>query len=205
MKWVGCLLALSLLSCSVGEGKGDVTSDRLLAEGCFDGPYNLGPNFFASSPYRQTQTIRLQRSDDLVDNSDGLQILVTDTARIRNQLGQPFKVGLPPAVRPPGVPIQPDPDPPIVQISLYLHETCHGQNITLHAVQGTITFRHLFSGDLTENDADDRLSEAFFEVEVADPREQPADGGEVPAEKRSKLNGWFRFFFERGQPAQPFP
>lgn len=192
-----------LIACSVGEGEGEVESERLLAQGCFDGRYQLQPNFFASSPYRETQMIRLQRSDDIVDNSDGVQILVSDTHRIRSHLGQPLKVGLPPAVRPPGVPIQPDADPPIVQLSLYLHETCHGQNITLHAVQGTITFRHLFSGDLSEANADDRLSEAFFEVEVADPRNQPADGGEV--EKRSKLSGWFRFFFERGQPAQPFP
>jgi len=198
-------LALALASCSVGEGQGEVTSDRLLAAGCLDGPYRLKPTFFATSPYRKTQTIRLQRTDELIDNADGVQILVNDTDLVRSKLGQPLKVGLPPGVQPPGVPIPEDPDPPAVQLSLYLHETCHGQNITLHAVQGTITFQNLFSGDLTEDAADDRLSEATFEVEVADPREQPPQGGEVPPEKRSRLKGWFRFFFERGQPAQPFP
>lgn len=198
-------LALALVSCSVGEGKGEATSDRLRAVGCLDGPYQLKPNFFATSPYRKTQTIRLQRTDDLVDNADGVQLLVSDTGLVRSKLGQPLKVGLPPGVQPPGVPIVGDPDPPAVQLTLYLHETCHGQNVALHAVRGTITFRHLFSGDLSEDDADDRLSEAVFDVEVADPRDQPPEGGEVPPEKRSKLKGWFRFFFERGQPAQPFP
>ncbi|MCS6899715.1 MAG: hypothetical protein RMJ98_08595 [Myxococcales bacterium] len=205
MKAVGPLMMLVLVSCSVGEGQGEVTSDRLLAKGCFDGPYRLKPTFFATSPYRQTQTIRLQRTDELIDNVDGVQILVSDTAQVRGKLGQPLKVGLPPGVQPPGVPIPQNPDPPFIQLSLYLHETCHGQNITLHALQGTITFQHIFSGDRIEEDADDRLSEASFEVEVADPRDQPPQGGEVPSEKRSKLKGWFRFFFERGQPAQPFP
>jgi len=198
--------ASSLLSCSVGEGAGEVHSDRLQAPSCLDGPYDLKPNFFASDPYRSSQTIRLQRTDDLIDNSDGVQILVSDTARVRGQLGKPLKVGLPPEVTPPGVPITPDPDPPLVQLTIYLHQSCHGQNIALHAVSGTITFKHLFSGDRNEDDADDRLTEAeFSDLEVADPRDQPPAGGPVPAERRSKLRGWFRFFFERGQPAQPFP
>ncbi|MCU0658649.1 MAG: hypothetical protein MUF64_26350 [Polyangiaceae bacterium] len=201
----GVLVALALVCCSVGEGQGEASSDRLFARGCLDGPYQLKPTFFASSPYRNTQTLRLQRTDEIVDNADGVQILVNDTARVRNSLGGPLRVGLPPAVRPPGVDIVPDPDPPVVQLSLYLHETCHGQNITLHALRGTITFRRLFSGDPTEDNADERLSEAEFDVEVGDPRDQPPQGGEVPPERRSRLRGWFRFFFERGQPAQPFP
>lgn len=196
---------LTLVSCSVGEGEGEVTSDRLQAPGCIDGPYSLKPNFFAADPYRQTQKLRLQRSDELIDNADGVQILVNDTAKVRSKLLQPLKVGLPAAVRPPGVPIVPDPDPALVQLAIYLHETCHGQNVVLHAVSGTITFEHLFSGDRNEEDADDRLTQASFEVDVADPREQPPEGGEVPPEKRSRLKGRFRFYFERGQPAQPFP
>lgn len=198
--WVGA--ALLLAGCSVGEGQGQVQSERLRAEGCLDGPYSLNPNFFSSNPFRNTQTLRLQRTDDIIDNSDGVQILVSDTELVRGKLGQPMKVGLPPEVTPPGVPVVEDPDPPRVQVTIYLHETCHGQNIALPAVQGQITFKHLFSGKSTEDSADDRLSEANFDVEVEDPRFEAEPGGQP---RRSRLTGWFRFYFERGQPAQPFP
>lgn len=198
--------AWSLSSCSVGKGDGEVRSELLRARNCYEGPYNLKPTFFGTNPYRDTQTIRLQRTDEMIDNADGVQLLIRDTDKVRERLGQPVRVGMPPGVQPPGVPIVPDPDPPLVQLTLYLHETCHGQNVALYSVSGTITFTHLFSGDRNEGDADDRLTEATFEnIEVADPRDQPPQGGDIPAESRSKLSGWFRFYFERGQPAQPFP
>lgn len=205
---LGVIASLALLagSCSVGQGEGEVSSPRLLAPGCFDGPFSLGPSLFAANPYREQQIIRLQRGDDIIDNSDGLQVLVLDAEKVRGQLGQELDVGLPPGVTPPGVVITPDPTPPQVQVTLYLHESCHGQNVALHAVEGKIRFVKLFSGDRNEEDADDRLTEAYLtNVLVGDPREQPPEGGPIPAEKLSRLDGWFRFYFERGQPAQPFP
>lgn len=203
--WVAAGLALSASSCAVGEGSGEAHSDLLKVPGCYEGAYDLGPTFFFDNPYRSTQTIRLQRRDDLVENSDGLQVMVRDTDRVRAHLGESFKVGLPPEVTPPGVPIVPDPDPPVVNLTLYLHDTCHGQNVALYATTGTITFAHLFSGDTNERDADDKLSEATFDVMMGDPRDQPPEGGPIPPEKMSHLTGNFSFYFERGQPAQPFP
>ena len=198
--------ALVMSSCSEGEGSGEVTTERLLARNCFDGAYSLKPTFFGSNPYRNTQTIRIQRTDEQIDNADGLQILVSDTDRVRASLGHAMRVGLPPAVVPPGVPIQGDPDPPVVQMTLYLHETCHGENIALYGMAGSITFTHLFSGDRNESDADDRLTEATFDdIQIADPRDQPPEGGPVPDDRITHLKGKFRFYFERGQPAQPFP
>lgn len=202
---VALLAAATAGGCTVGDGEGAVHSDDLRAGECFRGAFDLEPTFFGSIPYRESQLIRLQHRDDIVENSDGLQVLVLNTDRIRAALGKAQRVGLPPEVTPPGVPIRPDPDPPIVQVTLYLHETCHGRNVALSAVSGTITFAHLFSGDPTEGDAAEKLTEATLDVMVADPRDQPPEGGPVPLDKQSRVTGNFRFYFQRGQPAQPFP
>ena len=198
-------LAAGLSSCTVGDGSGSVSSKQLRVDGCFAGQYELGPTFFAAIPYRSQQFIRLQRRNDIIENSDGVEILVEDTAAVRTKLGTPLRVGLPAQVTPPGVPITPDKMPPLVQLTLYLHETCHGPNVSLYAVSGTITFKHLFDGDPTETDADQKLTEGSFDVMVADPRDMPPGGGPIPLANQSPLTGSFRFFFERGQPAQPFP
>ncbi len=202
----GAVALAAVASCTVGEGEGRVYSDDLRAGSCFRGPYELDPTFFASNPYQNTQLIRVQRKDDLIENSDGVQITVEDTAAVRSRLGQPLRVGLSPEVRPPGVPMVADPDPPFVYLVLYLHETCHGSNVALYAVDGTITFRHLFSGDVTETSGDEKRIDFDFDVTVADPRDQPKGGGPIPDEKKSRLVGsGVKFFFQRGQPAQPFP
>jgi hypothetical protein len=96
-------------------------------------------------------------------------------------------------------------DPPKVHLSLYLHDSCHEQIGALYSMSGTITFKSLFSGDPNEDNAEDRLTDAKFSgITFADPR-QMSSTGEVAPEKTSLVDGWFRFYFERGQPAQPFP
>jgi hypothetical protein len=201
----GLLAAWSGFGCTTGEGEGEVTSDKLYVEECWDDAFNLDPTFFAANPFRDTLQIRIQRGDDIQEVSDGVAILVNDVAAIRGGLlGQPLEVGLPPGVSPPGVPVEVDPDPARVSLALYLHHSCHLENGTVHAVAGSIDFSALFSGDPNEENADDRLTEASFSVTVADPRHELADGT-YPAGKLSTVDGWFRFFFQRGQPAQPFP
>jgi len=92
---------------------------------------------------------------------------------------------------------------PLVTISLYLHQTCHEQNSATYSVGGDITFSSIFSGDPNEEDTDARLTDATFAVQFADPRELIA--AEDPAAVTSSVvTGNFRFFFQRGQPAQPF-
>ncbi len=205
LAWVlAALFAFSALGCTTGEGDGEVTSDKLYVEDCWDGPFDLKPTFFGANPYRNTLTIRVQRGDNIEEVSDGLIVVVNDVSGIRDsRLGQALKVGMPPGVTPPGVPVVFEPEPPIVSLSLYLHDTCHKQNGTLYSMDGTITFDSLFSGDLNEGNADDRLTDAKFEASFADPRHMQADGT-VDPERMSTVSGWFRFFFERGQPAQPF-
>ncbi|MFO0568783.1 MAG: hypothetical protein U0263_24185 [Polyangiaceae bacterium] len=200
---LACMLGLA--ACSTAEGEGWVKSDKLLVEDCWNGPFDLGPTFFGANPYQDTQTIRIQRGDNLEEVSDGLIAVVKEVQQIRNDaLGQELRVGMPPGVSPPGVPVKLDTQPAPVNLSLYLHDTCHRQNGTLYSVDGTIRFASLFSGDPNEDNADDRLTEASFSATFADPRDVLASG-EVDPDKTSLVTGWFRFYFQRGQPAQPFP
>lgn len=203
--WLAAFATCASSGCALGEGSGEVVSDRLRVDSCWDGPYDMQPDFFAGAPYRDSFQIRIQRGADLQEMSDGLSILVDDVHYVRGVLGVPLQVGLSPGVSPPGVPVQPDPNPPPVHMALYLHNTCREQLSTLYAVRGVITFERLFNGDPNETNADERLTSAVFDVMVVDPRKQPPGGGPIDQEQLSRVTGWFQFYFERGQPGQPFP
>ncbi|MFT3766769.1 MAG: hypothetical protein QM820_14830 [Minicystis sp.] len=98
-------------------------------------------------------------------------------------------------------------NPPIVHVSFYLQRSCHNQNIILYGVDGTMTFNALFDGDPNETSAAEKLTDAEFDIEVGDLRDTPFGeyAGNVPPGLRSRIYGRFRFYFERGQPGQPFP
>src|SRR5690606_30464893 len=101
----------------------------------------------------------------------GLIVLVNNVDGIRSgQLGRPIEVGLPSGVQPVGTPKR-ELESPLVSLSLYLHQTCHEQNGALYAVEGSITFDELFSGDPNETNGDDRLTEANFDATFVDPRD----------------------------------
>src|SRR5262249_16733452 len=105
---------------------------------------------------------------------------------------------------PPGFPIVADPDPALVHLTLYLHRSCHAQNSALYSVAGTMTFRALFNGDPNETNAAEKLTEAeFTDIVVGDPRDRVAGGETI--QTLSHIRGNFKFYFQRGQPAQPFP
>lgn len=123
-----------------------------------------------------------------------------------------FPVALPLGVVPPGSPTVPPQDltddPPIVHLSIYLQRSCHNANVALHAVSGKVCFAALFSGDRNETNADQKLTDVqAFSVQVGDIRDVPVgkSAREIPCERQSTLRGSFRFYFERGQPGQPFP
>jgi len=202
-----CIVALAPLACTVGEGEGEVKSDHLYVSGCWNGPFDLKPDFFGANPDQgESLMIRVQRGDNIEDVSDGLDVLVNDLQEVRKQLNTPIAVGMPPGVHPPGVPVTFNPTPPKVSLALYLHHTCHQQVGTIYSVSGTITFKSLFSGDLNESSSEDRLTDATFtDVSFADPRElvNAADTTSAAA-LTSLVSGNFRFFFQRGQPSQPF-
>ncbi len=202
--WRALPVALVALGCTVGEGEGWVESDHLFIEECWSGPFDLGPDFFGANSFRgDALLLRVQRGDNIEELSDGLTVVINDLPKQRTRIGQAIDVGMPPGVSPPGVPVVYDEDPPPVSLALYLHDSCHVQNGTVYSVAGSITFSSLFSGDPNEEDSDQRLTEATFDATFADPRllvgEHADDEG-----VQSRVTGQFRFFFQRGQPAQPF-
>jgi hypothetical protein len=69
----------------------------------------------------------------------------------------------------------------------------------------TIVFDNLFDGNPDESNAKQRLTEATFELFLADPREICPGGLGPPPRCRGHLTGHFKFYFQRGRPAQPFP
>jgi hypothetical protein len=69
----------------------------------------------------------------------------------------------------------------------------------------TITFQSLFDGNEDESSAAERLSQATFDLYLADPRDACPGGVGPPPPCRGHLTGQFQFYFERGRPGQPFP
>jgi hypothetical protein len=69
----------------------------------------------------------------------------------------------------------------------------------------TIVFNSLFDGNAAETNAQQRLTDATFDFYFADPREICPGGLGPPPPCRGHLTGYFKFYFERGVPAQPFP
>lgn len=217
LAWAAGLCAvLAAPGCSVGTGEGFVTSDRLFVDGCWLGTFDLQPNFFAANPYDNTLTIRVQRGERDIRESDGITLLVNDVAGIRGGglLGTELPLGLPVGVSPIGFGLPDVPDPPAASMNLYLHNSCRGQNAELFAVDGNVVFEKLFSGDPNEDNADDRITRGSFVAFVVDPRDAlprsstAADAGPAytyPADRTSRVEGDFNFVFHRGTPAQPFP
>ena len=204
--WAGLaagLILLAPLGCTVGEGEGHVSSDQLWVAGCWNGAFDLKPDFFGANPDEgESLTIRVQRGDNIEEMSDGLIVLINDLPEVRKQLGVELDVGMPRGVTPPGVPIVYDPNPPKISLSLYLHNSCHLQNGTIYSTSGKITFNSLFSGNPNESSSEARLTDATFVADFADPREVVE--AEDAAAVTSRVTGNFHFFFQRGQPAQPF-
>lgn len=71
--------------------------------------------------------------------------------------------------------------------------------------QSTITFTHLFDDNPDESNASERLSEGTFDFYIADPRNIAPGGLGPPPPCEGHLTGSFKFYFQRGRPAQPFP
>lgn len=198
------LLLATATGCTVGEGEGWVRSERLYIEDCWNGPFDLGPDFFGANPFRaEALLVRIQRGDNIEEFSDGLLVTVNDLPTQRARVGTALEVGLPPGVSPPGVPIVYDPDPPPVSLALYVHDSCHLHNGVVYSIDGSITFSSLYSGDANEEESSERLTEARFDATFADPRLLVGDDA-ADLQVQSRVTGYFRFFFQRGQPAQPF-
>lgn len=202
--------ALFAASCSLGDGTGSVTCDNLVAPDCWKGAYDLQPDFFAASPYRDSIYVRIQKGSDLQGVSDGLLILVDDVKDVESHLGEALPVTLPAGVAPPGIVpgslCGSNCSESGVHLTFYLLHSCFNENTVFYGISGTITFTHIFNGNPNESDASKKLTEGDFDVMVGDPQSivrSGPDAGTIP--DQSELKGHFQFFFQRGQPAQPFP
>ncbi len=136
---VGIALALAALAatgagCTGPDGSASIRGG-LDSPPCWQGPFDLAPDFFGTAPYRESAIFRLQRGSDNQTFSDGISLVVEDVGRIERSLGTPLLVSLPPEVTAAGVPIKPEKDPGIVHLSLYLQQSCKTQTTTLHAVR----------------------------------------------------------------------
>src|SRR6478736_3025287 len=117
-KLAACLLALAPLACTVGEGEGRVSSDHIWVAGCWNGAFDLNPDFFGVNPDPgESLTIRVQRGDNIEDVSDGLIVLVNNLPEVRTRLGEDLPVGMPRGVSPSGVPIVQQEDPPMISLT----------------------------------------------------------------------------------------
>jgi hypothetical protein len=207
------LAVLAGLGCSVGQGTGSVTSEKLFVDGCWDGAFDLRPNFFGANPFEDTLTIRVQRGEREIQVSDGFTILIYDVPAIRRSgLEVQLPLGLPVGVSPLGFPLPAVPNPPAAALSLYLNSSCAGHNAVLTSVDGWVQFTQLFSGDLNEESSEDRITDGQFHATVVDSHLAiPAVDDEgnptytYPEGVTSELDGSFNFVFHRGTPAQPFP
>jgi hypothetical protein len=68
----------------------------------------------------------------------------------------------------------------------------------------SITFQHLFDDNPYESNAAQRFTQATFDVYLGDPRTGCPGGLGPPPPCRGHIQGSFSFYFQRGQPAQPF-
>lgn len=204
--WVVGSAACAQLSCAVGRGEGQVESEALVVEGCQSGDYKMDPDFFGSSPFEDSQTLRISRGDSPQSNTDVLIVALHSTDALLDEQGGPVEVRLSSGSIPDGV-VETFLGTPLVTMSLHLGETCEEEVISLQAISGTITFSALHNGEPNEKKKD-RLIEAEFDVLMADPRGVIPDAATASGyshPEASRVTGWFRFYHRRGQPAQAFP
>ncbi len=188
---LGALIAAS--GCSVGVGQGTVQG-TVSAPGCnlSEAPLSLRPTFFSAEaiddpadPHGSFLTIRIQHGSDGELISDGIDILVPDSAEVQqSQLDQALQVGV---------------TGQDVGMNLFLNDTCPAgldkQAVNYLGVSGTITFRSIYAPSVNTSSVE--IAGSFTNVHLVD-RTRPSD-------RWATIDGSFRFLFNRGQPAQRFP
>ena len=210
---VGLVVGLGALgsACAVGKGEGWVKGE-LTVPGCDKdlSHYDMNPDFFAANAVNGQMTIRIQPGGDFQEYADSVTIAVQDIEYVHEKkISVPIPVQL---ERPPGAPV--GLQPPLVRLSLSLRGTCgsHTFNpagdkpqVILHATSGTVTFTSILHGDASSRDTNSKRIEGTFDVVVEDPRNYSYDSDPATPKLTGHLTGAFKFFYQRGGPAQPFP
>jgi hypothetical protein len=202
-------LAAVVASCTVGKGEGWVHGS-LSVPGCGSeelGSYDMNPDFFGGLAAQRQLTIRIQQGGDFQEYADSVTIAIQDIEEVFRRIeAGGGSAAIPVELqRPPGS--APNVPPPLARLTLSLRGTCGSHklnvgddpNVVLHGTSGTITFTSILHGDLGSRDTNSKRIEGTFDVVVEDPR----GWGTTPA--KGTLQGGFKFFYQRGGPAQPFP
>lgn len=209
-RWIGSMLALGASlalvgSCSVGTGSGSITGSLSLHDcGVEVTDYDLRPSFFVASYVRTLgavdgenapiATIRVQRGSYRESFSDGILVTVNDVNElVRSHLEEPI----------PLTQIDRHRERPLVDVTFYAGESCDAGYPAefwrlpgiLHAERGAILFHALYAPDLDRENTE--ISAESLDVEFAST--------DAPSTRRARLSGFFRFFYQRGAPAQDFP
>jgi hypothetical protein len=181
-----CALSLAASGCSVGDGVGEAHGTIHVPECRLDGEYDLDPDFFGAEFFEDGLSITMQHGGDYQVKSDGILFAVPDVRGADDRLGV-------------ALPIRFDPDATlaelegVVRASLYLNESCdRDQHVGLVGTSGQVTFVSIGNGSIDEDDH----VEGSFEIDFVEPA---GHGGSA------SLEGFFRFRYTRGRPAQRFP
>ena len=206
-------LALSLVTpgCAVGNGEGSVKGSLTIPDCDADlSNYDMNADFFAASVSYSQLIITIQHGGGSSEYADTVTIAVQDFDAVQQAIvdsGAAHKATFDIAAfeRPPGAPVNDKPPP--VRLSALFRGSCGTQRfnpgdvsqVGLVATKGTIEFTSIFHGSVQSRETNDKRIEGTFHVDVEDPR----GWGTKPA--KGHLDGTFKFFYQRGGPAQPFP
>lgn len=209
-RWLGPAIVASLgvgvlgTACSVGTGTGEITGSLVLEQcGVSIDDYALRPTFFGAEYVTNlgarngeespTATIRVQRGSYRESFSDGILVSVYDVNEVaRAHLEEPIPLTA-----------LSDDRSRLLDVTFYAGQTCDSgypdefwtTPAILHAISGTITFHALHAPDL--DGADTEIAADLTDVVFAQP--------DAPDTQNAHLSGSFRFFYQRGAPAQSFP
>jgi len=174
-----------LFGCAAGQGDGTI-------EGSFtssvcdatDRALDIEATFFSMEQTEELSEIRIQDGSDFEDRSDGVILMIRDTQELKTaRLGEPIDLS----------------NEDLVEVNLYMNESCgpafSRRPVNFRAYEGVVVFDRVYARDV---DADDtEIAGTLMDVRLR------ADG--APGVEEAALSGWFRFFFNRGRPAQRFP
>ena len=213
-RWAMVALVTTTAACAVGKGTGSVTGNISLV-GCDAdlAHYDMQPDFFSATEAHGQLIIRIQPGGYYQEYSDSVTIAVQSYEDINAQIAAGGGSATIPVSleRPPGS--APSVPPPPVRLTLSLRKSCGSDKlnpatdnpyVVLHAVSGTIKFTSILHGDIYSRDTNGKRIEGEFHVELADPRTWGTEAANGQA-ANGHLDGTFKFFYQRGGPAQPFP
>jgi hypothetical protein len=194
--------ALLAVACSTGAGDGRVWGTVDLP-GCVDerDDFDMEVDFFAADWFDGTLTIRLQHGGQNQAFSDGVILRVADPYLFADAPGEPFEVAVVPDLDTfleqgpeAGIPVTATDSP--LRATLYLNETCPGNDFGFTDGAGEIAFEDIYIPDQSKR------IRGRFRLRFVDPRywESPEEVGPF-----ADLQGEFDFNYSRGSPAQTFP